>query len=66
MRSLNQNTDFRALAFLKMGALVRIDGQWRFHGTRVGDSVVDRLVIAGRASRVFPEGLECIILKGCR
>lgn len=64
MRTLQRNTDFRALAFLKMGALVRVDGQWRFHGTRVGDAVVDRMVAAGRATRVFPDGLECVILKG--
>lgn len=63
MSALNR-TDFRALAFLKKSAFARVDGQWRFGGTRVGDSVVERLVLAGRASHLFPDGIgECIVLR---
>ncbi len=63
MSALNR-TDFRALAFLKHSAFVRIDGQWRFGLTRVGDGVVERLVSTGRASHLFPgEPGECIVRK---
>lgn len=56
-------THFRALAILRRGALVRVSGEWRFGGARVGDSVVDRLIAQGRASRLFPNQTgDCVVL----
>lgn len=61
MSALNR-TDFRALGFLKLGAFVRIGGEWRFGLTRIGDSVVERLVATGNATHLFPgEAFECVI-----
>jgi hypothetical protein len=63
MSALNR-TDFKALTFLKHSAFVRIDGAWRFGLTRVGDTVVDRLIAKGRVTHLFPgEPCECIIRK---
>jgi hypothetical protein len=61
MSALNR-TDFRALGFLKKGAFVRVDDEWRFGLARVGDGVVARLLASGHASHLFPgEAGECII-----
>lgn len=63
MSALNR-TDFKALAMLRYGALVRVGGQWRFGTTWIGDSIVDRLKSTGRVSHLFPgQGCECIILR---
>lgn len=62
MHSPLNRSDFKALVFLRYGALVRLKGQWRFGGTRIGDAVVDRLVAAGKASHLFPgEVGECVV-----
>ncbi|WP_445493145.1 hypothetical protein [Rhodopseudomonas sp. RCAM05734] len=63
MPPLNR-TDFKALAFLRHGALVRRSGEWRFGATRVGDSVVERLIAAQRATRLWPnQPGDCVILR---
>lgn len=61
---MSGNNYYRALAFLRArGALVRLNGEWRFGATRVGDSVVERLIEAGRVSRLFPNQVgDCIVL----
>lgn len=61
--SLLNRTDAKALAFLRHSALVRLDGKWRFGGARVGDSVVARLIAAGKAMHLWPgQTGECVIL----
>lgn len=63
MSALNR-TDFKALTYLRHSAFVRVDGEWRFGLTRVGDTVVARLVSCGRATHLFPgEAHECIVRK---
>lgn len=63
MTALNRS-DFKALAFLRRGAFVRRGGEWRFGTARVGDTVVERLIEAGRASQLFSgTPAECVILR---
>lgn len=47
-----KNDDWRLLAFLKHGPFVRRCGGWRFGTRRISDTIVDRLIAAGRAKRI--------------
>lgn len=61
MVALNRH-DFKVLAYLRHSAFVRDGADWRFGLTRVSDSLVQRLVLTGHCSHLFP-GLdgECIV-----
>lgn len=51
------------MALLRRGPLMRVEGQWRFGGARVADSVIDRLIAAGKAVRLWKdEPGDCVML----
>lgn len=59
----NSRSDPRALAFLRRGPLMRVDDRWRFGGARIDDRVVDRLIAAGKAIRLWKdEPGDCVML----